>query len=99
MANIAAAIRQIRRARRGEREAVAELGEVDLERGYRETFEALIEADADWAIEPLAEWAADRTRADKELPSVPALRDEARMMLEEADVSVPADSPLQSDPD
>ena len=94
MANIGAAIRQVRRTRR--RLDAPTAGDFDT---YRPEYEAVLVAIADLAGDPafdeLKQWIVDTTERRGRLPTPVEVRRRGRELCDARDISVPEDSPLR----
>ena len=93
MASVSAAMQRIRKARREAKDATA--GEFDR---YRDEYVGILRAVAtlgdDAAFETVRDWLVRTTRTRGRLPTPDEVRSVARRTLQEAGVTVPADSPL-----
>lgn len=90
MANVAATVRRIRRARRAPGRDGAERAAFET---YREEYEAILAAMddtcGDVAVEELAAWTIDWTHESGELPAPKRLRAKARSLCSARDIAVP----------
>lgn len=94
MANLGAAIRQVRRTR--QRLDAPTTGNFDQ---YRSEYEAILGAVADLAgdsaFDELKRWMIETTEERKTLPRPAAVRKRARKICYDSDVTVPRQSPLR----
>jgi hypothetical protein len=94
MANLSAAIRQVRRTR--QRLDAPTTENFDQ---YRPEYETILGAIADLAGDPafdeLKQWMIDTTKRREQLPAPEAVRRRARELCAERDVTVPRRSPLR----
>ena len=92
MANPYYWLRRIRKTREEERLQRERFEK--YEPSYIETLEAVEELGGEDLVDELAEWLLSYARTEHELPRPSRVREEARRICHENDVSVPEDSPI-----
>ena len=96
MANVAATLRRIRRAR--QREAPPTTRHFESYRSeYESILQVLDDLAGDPAVEELTIWVVDRTRSTGALPEPDVVRERALKCCTARGIDVPAESPLRSE--
>lgn len=93
MASLVHALHLIRRERRTEAPPPTTRFE-SYEPAYREVLTAIKELGGDPAIDELTEWIVDRIHETGRLPTPETVRERARVICDERNLTIPPDSPI-----